>query len=523
MNVPHSYRFATAAQWQACLLHRFDADRNGGIVLTPRLGLHAVQVDRAGPVSAVAVESYGAPFWRLDAMAAGDASGLRRLDELGRIIGPFEIDGTLAASPRWIADRHWLWGFDPRPTRLRRYDRETLQLDLTVTLDELCDAIDDDNYALPVSILDIAGDGEDGIWLLVQSANDLYWLIHCDCEGRPGERRRTPCEAGRVVQIGCTGRGQTVLLLQQGGLWLWLMNAADGSAVRAVRLGALAPCWTASRLSSDGRNRIAVGGRPTTPAGQPWLLFLLDAGGDLVDGPFQELFGSGPPPAAGDVAPCPADFAVSASALWFARSDGLWRLDASEECGNRESEATLLTPALVSPPTAENRGWLRAELTIDLPRGAIVQAAYAGTDDENVVTRVVAIAKDASMTSQDKQQSIWALLDPPSGQSAAAMGPRAPGAPVAIPLFEMQQRWLWLRLTVVTPPGTAISRLGELRVLYPDISLTAYLPAIFRGDKSDPGGFLRRLVGVLETTTQGIDDRIRSIARDIDPSTAPDE
>jgi phage tail-like protein len=48
-----------------------------------------------------------------------------------------------------------------------------------------------------------------------------------------------------------------------------------------------------------------------------------------------------------------------------------------------------------------------------------------------------------------------------------------------------------------------------------------HVPAVFKGSDNDPTGFFRSLVGVLETTTQGIDERIRSIASQIEPRTAP--
>jgi phage tail-like protein len=75
---------------------------------------------------------------------------------------------------------------------------------------------------------------------------------------------------------------------------------------------------------------------------------------------------------------------------------------------------------------------------------------------------------------------------------------------------------------VVTPPGTEPARIRELRVLYPEMSIDRELPAAFKGAENDPGGVLRRVVGVLEATTQNVDQRIRSIGSYIDPDTAPE-
>jgi phage tail-like protein len=46
------------------------------------------------------------------------------------------------------------------------------------------------------------------------------------------------------------------------------------------------------------------------------------------------------------------------------------------------------------------------------------------------------------------------------------------------------------------------------------------LPAIYRRAESQPGSFLRSLVGVLETTTQTIDARIADMGRHVNPQTA---
>jgi phage tail-like protein len=49
-----------------------------------------------------------------------------------------------------------------------------------------------------------------------------------------------------------------------------------------------------------------------------------------------------------------------------------------------------------------------------------------------------------------------------------------------------------------------------------------YLPATFQKDEVKPDSFLRSLVGVLETTTHGIDERIASLGSLIDPANAPE-
>jgi phage tail-like protein len=62
--------------------------------------------------------------------------------------------------------------------------------------------------------------------------------------------------------------------------------------------------------------------------------------------------------------------------------------------------------------------------------------------------------------------------------------------------------------------------LHRLRVLYPFTSLMDHLPAIFRGD-GQVNGFMLDLVGILETTTQGLDAEIGNLGWVMDPLSAP--
>ncbi len=50
-------------------------------------------------------------------------------------------------------------------------------------------------------------------------------------------------------------------------------------------------------------------------------------------------------------------------------------------------------------------------------------------------------------------------------------------------------------------------------MLYPGLTLMDNLPAIYRKEEDRPDDFLRTLVGVLETTTQDIDQRIGAMGR----------
>jgi phage tail-like protein len=483
-----AYRFATAAQWRGCLLHRFDPGA-GGLSPLRRLG-RPTRIAGAGQrFGRVAADPHGGALARRD---VGPAT-LVRVDEHGKLEGPFDLEGALAGSPRWLIDRQALWAFVAGRAHIRRYHRETLELDLTLDL------------AGARAVLDIAGDGADGIWALVADGpGGGHGLVHVDCRGHRGETRRLPATAGRPRQVAVVDRGKRLVLL--AGERLLFLSGDTGASGRELALEAVAPGLASPRLTSDGRNRLVLWG----PTGTSWSAFLLDGAGDPLD--------QIPPP--DGAPPAPADLAVSGDGLWLATTDGLWRLDPGEASGARESDSTLLTPALLSPELGQDRGWLRAEVSIALPAGAVLEAEAASTGDDRLAAQARQIAADVAQTVEQRQRRIWELVSAPGSRPFQVVG-QGSETPVAIPLHAEPGRWLWLRLRIVTPAGTPPGVLRELRVLYPNVSLAENLPAIFSNPQDDPGGFLRRLVGVLETTTQSVDARIRSIAAHVDPDRAP--
>ncbi len=461
---PRAYRFKTAAQWQACILHGIDAGRDGVLQPIARLGSTARELTKSGPVSLVAADLAGGPVWRLD-----------------------------------LSDRHVL-------------ERDTLQEDLAVDLLDVWWPAP----AGPITIRDIAGDAHDGVWLLVevqvQGPGQRWWLLHLDCRAAPHELYPVPAEVHGPRQLGTVARGKRLVLLGAHDR-LFLLNAADGLLLRSRTAWNDDPCWRARRLTTDETNRIAILCDYCDDKAR-WAVFILDAECDAIDrvtGPQDRLKRK------------PNDVAIAGGVLWLAADDGLWLLDSSEASVGRESESVLLTPALLSPETGRGGGWLRAEIVVDLPRGAVIEAEAVTTGDERDVNQAMQIAADLSRSAQQRREAIWNLFDHRTTGVFHLTAAPAKDQPIAVPLFQSTDRWLWLQLKLVTPPGVAPPAIRELRVLYPaDASLMLHVPAVFKGSDNDPTGFFRSLVGVLETTTQGIDERIRSIASQIEARTAPE-
>jgi phage tail-like protein len=504
---PRAYRFRTAAHWQRAIVHGIDVGRDGGLQPIARFGSSARQFAGTRPVSLVAADLAGGPVWRVD---LADRHVLYRRGVLDETTSPYPLGQTLAHASRWILDPRSIWAFDADSSIVRRFERDSLEEEFAVDLR----GIGWPESTTPEAIRDIAGDANDGLWLLVEASPqsaERWWLVHLDCQGRPRDAHPLPADVHGPRQIGVAGRGRTLIVLAAHGR-LCLVDAASGRMIRAVSAWNDDPCARPRRLTTDEVNRLVILCDRDYCGSQPrWVVFVLDAEGEAIDritGPQERL------------TLAPNDVAIASGVLWLAADDGLWRLDSSEESVARESASVLLTPALYSPETGRGGGWLRADVDVDLPPGAVVEAEAVSSSNTDIIQRAARIAADPTQGAQQRQQAIWDLFDHPSSRIFHLTAAPA-GQPVAIPLFDQTGSRLWLRLKLITPPGAIPPPIRELRVFYPDASLMQHVPAVMRGVENDPTGFLRSLVGVLETTTQGVDEKIRSIASQIEPRTAP--
>lgn len=536
------YRFADRDHWATCLRSGIAIDAEGGVA--PRLGYpqRAERLLPHRPLALVAADD-DRPIWRAasGAAQAGEALfGLPDEDFGGAPGSAIAIGGIAAKTPRLVVTRSWVWAFDA--TALARHDRHTLQLDRIIRPHGVADRSSGEADAAP-TILDIAGDGGDGIWFLARAEDGTRYVRHIDCRGCPDIAWPLACPIGPVAQIAHIGAGATptLVLLAEGGRQLWLVAASSGRLLRSLPLAGIDPCWRAVRLAGNGRSLFGLGGKRGDAAGSPWLFVLLDGDGEPVAAPFAALFsesdveagahadtdaGASPPIVVAD------DVAIGRRSVWFATSRGLWRLAAAERAttaGTRAAGAgasgTLVTPALHSPITAAGRGWSRAEIDVELAEGTSLTISVAATDDPATAARVGAVAADTSLTAGTRQRLIWAMLAEAGGEGGRFVitGGAAVADAAAVPLFTVGDRWLWLRLEVAAPPGTPPPVIRQLRILYPERTLMAQLPALFGEPRNDPDGLFRRLVGVIETSTDGIDARIAAIGGHLDPATAPED
>ena len=369
-------------------------------------------------------------------------------------------------------------------------------------------------------MLDIAADGADGAWVLVADG-ERQILVHIDCRGCRSAQWPLPCEIVNAAEITVLDNGRTLAVLSLADQRLFLISTGDGVLIRAISLGALDRCFRAGRISSDGKARLGLSGISTGSGVPQWQFYLLDRQGEVIDGPIDSPFA--PPASMGRTEIAVADFAVAGDRIWFVTSAGLWRLDAGEAVGGKEAHAVLLTPLLYAPPDGSGRGWKRAEIDIDLPEGTTIEASFATTGDPAMASRIEMLVANDSLPRSARQEAIWSLLvpDPDPSRTFSVSGGSGFNGKVDIPLFGTDDAWLVVKLRLDVPPFVASPAVRTMRIAYGQKSLMQYLPAIFSDSKNDPERLLRRLVGVVETTSQGIDARIASIGSMIDAETAP--
>jgi phage tail-like protein len=510
----NAYGFATRAQWQAGLTDRARIGDDGLFVIG-RLGDNPVTKDK-GPALTPAADRRGKLLWR----SADGHLVLRDRDQDQPCV--VDVPAGMAHASRLVAWRKWLWALDPSHGRVTRYFAHTIQEAETIPLAAVGGA-----DAVKPGECDIAPDGHDGVWVLVATQRRAYRLR----AGADAGRHDSVAVPYGATQLTTLDRGRVLVLLDLEKGILSFLSVEHAKLEMTVELGDVLPGFQPIAIAGNATDRILLAGdsdrlpgdsKPGT--GGPWrLVLVLDNTGGLAD--FLNLGASPTPPAQQGIG-----LAGLRDTVWVADADGMRRFETGRTSGKRAIVGHYLTPVLLSPEGRE-RGWLRAELTGDLPPGATMRVRYASTSDAEVRSSIVKLASDTSVPPSVRRQRISDRLsdlwseplrfdgEPAAPQSCAGETPAPPPARI-VPLHQAQGKWLWLSVEMQTGTPDRLPVLRTLRVRYPELSLMQNLPAIYRGE-GDRDGFLRRIVAVLEATTQDIDERIERLGTLVDPSTAP--
>jgi phage tail-like protein len=477
-----SYRFATAAQFDACLFDRGDRGSRGAAGLRPFAPFaHTSTLYASAGAHAPAITRTGEILWR------DDGGRLYRLPACADAPEAFPAPRALGEATRIVANAGGLWVASGSFIEL--YEEETLARLLVVQLPD-------------ERIIDIASDGQDGVFALVERGG-VSQAVPVDCIGRIGES---------VIFEGITHATAFVYLKRAKRFVILAKQRLHFYRVHSIPVAAMRPCFTAHVLGSDGNSRVFLAGADglgspgVSPAQRAYVLSFDAEGNPLGEVPLEA-------PATGVVANRDNLLVTVARGLLRFRSAG------TVPDGAGEVRSALITPMLQSPDREDARRWLRIEAAANLSAGASLEIAFAATDDPEVRDRLAAIAADASLS---PSQRIRRMRGEPEVWRAPVVFHGA-AQKVAAPLFYVRERYLWVSISLSAAAGAQLPELTELTVLYPGRSLIEHLPAIYQRAEAQPGSFLRSLVGVLEATTHDLDARIAAMGDLINPSTAPDE
>lgn len=502
-----SYRFSTQAQWDSCLLAQATRDSGGAsgglrpfapyaqpATLYESNGAHAPAVTRAGEI--LWCDDAGTLHW----LSAGE-------NPPETVSAPM----AMARAARIVPTSSGFWVMGDPPESLQRYEETSLTRLVTVDLQT-------------AHLVDIASDGRDSIWALVEREGS-WQSVRVDRNGHVTETVTFTNISHPKAFLFLRHSQRFVVLAGEPHSRLYWFRANGEHAFFSLAVAAMHPCFSLVKLpcvspryvfGSDSRERIFLAGKDGDEFGGGAYVLIFDADGSLIgDVPLDPLD-----------AP-PTGLAATRESLFVTGQRGLLRFDAAEVVpeGTEPARCTLITPMLHSPDREDQRRWLRVEATTRLPEGSTIEISYAATDDIATRDRLKALAADDTMPAGQRvskllsEPDLWRNRTGFHGTDGAMQGAKTP---FSAKLFDVREAYLWVCITLSAAAGARLPVLSELAVLYPGRTLMENLPAIYQREEARPDSFLRGLVGVLETTTQGLDTRIASMGGRIHPSTAPE-
>jgi len=502
-----SYRFFSRTQWDACLRAQVVTDRSGSherlhpffpfarpATLYTSPGAHTPVVTPAGEL-----------FWcdeeyRLHWLPSADAQ-----EET------FMAPPAIGLTSRAVATWDGLWVMRGPSGSLQKYETHSFTRLLTVNLTN-------------VQLIDIASDGRDSVLVLGRRDGRLF-SFRIDRAGHEQESVEFSGLSDARAFTYLRHAKRFVLLTADPHARLYWFSVQGGKALFSLPVSAAHPCFAPienegvlprQALGSDSRERVFLAGQDGHTSGSDTYVLLFDAdGGFLGDIPVDPLDA----PVTGLVATRERVYVTGRRGLlWFEKAHTVPEGVGPVRC-------TLITPMLHSPDREDLRRWLRIEATATLPEGNTIELSYAATDKVEVRDRLTAIAANESITAV--QRISMFLNEPDVWQSRTVFhGTATDGATTdttfSAKLFDVRAPYLWVCITLTAAAGARLPVLSELVVLYPGRTLMEQLPAIYQREETNRDSFLRGLVGVLETTTHGLDAKIGAIGRQIHPSTAPE-
>jgi phage tail-like protein len=388
------------------------------------------------------------------------------------------------------------------PESIQTYDEDTLTRLLTIDFSD-------------THIVDIASDGRHCVFALLER-DGTYEVTQIG----PGGHRIAFAKFERIRDA------KAFVYLRNARRFVVLADGNDKSPrlywfsekgrqpLFSFPVGAMRGCFVANKLGTDSRDRVFLAGVENQGYGRAYVVSFDGDGNSLGDVPLDSL----DLPVTGITA--------NRNALFVTGPRGVVRFDVVDVVpeGSQPASFTVMTPMLFSPDREDQRRWLRIEATTTLPMGSTLEISWAATNKPP--RKQNPIIKDDPPRAAESLSAALEDPEPERGrvvfQGAAATGEQDVAKPYGAALFDVHKRYVQVFIKLTAPIGARLPALSELNVFYPGRTLMENLPSIYQRDESQPNSFLRSLVGVLETTTQGIDSSIRAMGSNIHPATAPE-
>jgi phage tail-like protein len=511
-NELRTYHFETAEQWSSCLFAQADRRADAGILPFAPFARDPIRYETNGGRLPVVTRA-GEIIWLDDDQVLHRLSPCADTPETGASPRPIACALKIAAT----SDGLWAIGQNS-PGELELYEAGSFTRLLTIDVPG-------------VRLVDLSSDGRRSVFALAKD-NDAWKALSFDSSGRI--TREIGFEGlSEPLAFTFLRNSQRFVVLTNGPQpkiqWFTVKNkpAEAGknsrktqaqygiAAVLSTRVvAALRPCFTTSVLGSNSKERVFLAGRDGDKFGRGEYILTFDSDGNSL----------------GDIPVEPTDGPItglseSRGSLLATGKRGLLRFDPSEIVpdGAASIRFSLITPMLFSPDREDNRRWLRVEATAHLPEGTTLEISYASADKDEERNRLLANTRESAVPASHRVErllgddSLWKGRTVFRGGSSMDQEAKTFSAK----LFDEQDRYLWVSAALTAAPGARLPALSKLDVLYPGRTLMENLPATFQKDEARPDSFLRSLVGVLETTTHGIDERIASLGSLIAPASAP--
>lgn len=189
-------------------------------------------------------------------------------------------------------------------------------------------------------------------------------------------------------------------------------------------------------------------------------------------------------------------------------------------------QCVAVTPKLFSPPENDQKSsspWLRAEAEVTLPNGCSFEI---GCFDSQTMGKQKIESKGEKNNQQEFSQSDLNQLISESSQKVIMYGESSGSesrVKVRLKLFDTQSNDIFVWAKLIASPGAKLPAIRRLDVLYPGISLGQYLPSFFRRNANQSGDFLRSFIGILETSSQDIDEKISRLGDHLNPKRASED